>query len=324
MAAVPQVSIAAAGALQMSRHHRWLPHAPHTPRRASLPQHRRAQRVHGADGGGVLRLPPQHARPHRHAHPGGWVPQPRGGEATAGPATRGGPAPTPHPASAAHAHHRPEDRCAHPSPSFHQDKESGGLVTFCTGVRAGDTLMPMWCGTDYDNEKSRSCSSYFNMLYEVLRCGQDAALCRAPAVPAASSVAALGTAKDSSRSGHSGDAVRCSSDARPAAQAFPLPLHCPPPFLSRAQYVKVGIADPEINWVDLGASRRSAKTAIGFTGHPVRCVGPLEGSERKCSVSMPRVCIWARRGRGPQRGMAADGLVLRVASGERQGCGPLT
>ena len=105
------------------------------------------------------------------------------------------------------------------------------MVTFCTGVRAGDTLMPMWCaagagagcgpawpqrrrsralrplrlglppapppararpracprtllsspahthppptrptrrcGTDYENEKSRSCSSYFNMLYEV-------------------------------------------------------------------------------------------------------------------------------------------------------------
>lgn len=34
--------------------------------------------------------------------------------------------------------------------------------------------MPMWCGTDYENEKSRQCSSYFNMLYEVrcaaLRC----------------------------------------------------------------------------------------------------------------------------------------------------------
>ncbi len=54
----------------------------------------------------------------------------------------------------------------HPTPAL-QDKESGELVTFCTGVRAGDTLMPMWCGTDYENEKSRSCSSYFNMLYEV-------------------------------------------------------------------------------------------------------------------------------------------------------------
>lgn len=47
-----------------------------------------------------------------------------------------------------------------------QDKDNGELVTFCTGVRASDTLMPMWCGTDYENEKSRSCSSYFNMLYE--------------------------------------------------------------------------------------------------------------------------------------------------------------
>jgi hypothetical protein len=48
-----------------------------------------------------------------------------------------------------------------------QDKADDKLVTFCTGVRSGDTLMPMWCGTDYDNEKSRACASYFNMLYEV-------------------------------------------------------------------------------------------------------------------------------------------------------------
>ena len=41
------------------------------------------------------------------------------------------------------------------------------MVTFCTGVRADDTLMPMWCGTDYENENSRKCASYFNMLYEV-------------------------------------------------------------------------------------------------------------------------------------------------------------
>ncbi|EFN59064.1 expressed protein [Chlorella variabilis] len=94
-----------------------------------------------------------------------------------------------------------------------RDKDSGGLVTFCTGVRAGDTLMPMWCGTDYDNEKSRQCSSYFNMLYE---------------------------------------------------------------------YVKIGIADPTINWIDLGASRRSAKVAIGFTGYPVsiyiRCKNSVQES----------------------------------------------
>ena len=50
-----------------------------------------------------------------------------------------------------------------------QDKETGSMVTFCTGVRAGDTLMPMWCGTDYENENSRKCASYFNMLYEVRR-----------------------------------------------------------------------------------------------------------------------------------------------------------
>jgi hypothetical protein len=48
-----------------------------------------------------------------------------------------------------------------------QDKETGSMVTFCTGVRADDTLMPMWCGTDYENENSRKCASYFNMLYEV-------------------------------------------------------------------------------------------------------------------------------------------------------------
>lgn len=81
-----------------------------------------------------------------------------------------------------------------------RDKDDGSIITFCTGVRAGSTLMPMWCGTNYDNEKSRSCSTYFNMLYE---------------------------------------------------------------------YVKIGIADPTIQWIDLGASRRSAKTAIGFTGYPV-------------------------------------------------------
>ena len=44
------------------------------------------------------------------------------------------------------------------------------------------------------------------------------------------------------------------------------------------QYVKIGIADPTIQWIDLGASRRSAKTAIGFTGYPVRCVGLQQGN----------------------------------------------
>ena len=73
--------------------------------------------------------------------------------------------PTPHPPPPPPTHPTlPSSPCA---PLLRQDKETGALVTFCTGVRAGDTLMPMWCGTDYDNEKSRSCSSYFNMLYEV-------------------------------------------------------------------------------------------------------------------------------------------------------------
>ncbi|GAB4819106.1 hypothetical protein N2152v2_006152 [Parachlorella kessleri] len=74
------------------------------------------------------------------------------------------------------------------------------IVTFCTGVRAGDTLMPMWCGTDYDHELAMKCSTYYNMLYE---------------------------------------------------------------------YFKIAIADPAINWVDLGATRRTAKTSIGCEGYPV-------------------------------------------------------
>jgi hypothetical protein len=59
--------------------------------------------------------------------------------------------------------------------------------------------MPMWCGTDYDNELNRTCSTYFNMLYN---------------------------------------------------------------------YVRIGIEDPTINWIDLGASRRTAKVAIGFNPYP--------------------------------------------------------
>lgn len=39
----------------------------------------------------------------------------------------------------------------------------GKLITFCTGVRVEDTLMPMWCGTDYENPLAKSCSTYFNM-----------------------------------------------------------------------------------------------------------------------------------------------------------------
>ncbi|KDD72317.1 hypothetical protein H632_c3522p0, partial [Helicosporidium sp. ATCC 50920] len=81
-----------------------------------------------------------------------------------------------------------------------RDVATGQLVTFCTGLTEGDTLMPLWCGTDYENELAKKCSTYFNMLYE---------------------------------------------------------------------FVKVAIADPKINWVDLGASRRQAKTSIGFTGYPI-------------------------------------------------------
>lgn len=74
------------------------------------------------------------------------------------------------------------------------------LVTFCTGVHDEDTLMPQWCGTDYDNELSRKCATYFIMLYEFFR---------------------------------------------------------------------IAIEDPVINWVDLGASRRSVKEALGCKGYPV-------------------------------------------------------
>lgn len=54
--------------------------------------------------------------------------------------------------------------------------------------------------------------------------------------------------------------------------------------------MRVGISDPAINWVDLGASRRSAKTAIGFTGYPVRCVRHGQGAQLGCPLSCP--CIW--------------------------------
>ena len=85
------------------------------------------------------------------------------------------------------------------------DKEGGGtggrkLVSFCTGVRYRDVLMPMWCGQDYGCELVRTKSTYFVMLYS---------------------------------------------------------------------YVKLAMADAAVRWVDLGATRRTAKTAIGFVPHPM-------------------------------------------------------
>lgn len=44
-----------------------------------------------------------------------------------------------------------------------RDVATGQLVTFCTGLTEGDTLMPLWCGTDYENELAKKCSTYFNM-----------------------------------------------------------------------------------------------------------------------------------------------------------------
>ena len=34
-------------------------------------------------------------------------------------------------------------------------------------------------------------------------------------------------------------------------------------------YVKLAMADAAVRWVDLGATRRTAKTAIGFVPHPM-------------------------------------------------------
>jgi hypothetical protein len=73
------------------------------------------------------------------------------------------------------------------------------LVSFCTGLTWRDVIMPMWCGTDYENPLNRSCATYFIMLYS---------------------------------------------------------------------YVEYAINTPGLNVVDLGASHRSAKTAIGFEGVP--------------------------------------------------------
>jgi len=130
----------------------------------------------------------------------------------------------------------------------------------------------MWCGTDYDNEKSRSCSSYFNMLYEVRRLsggrgvgsgeGEERALraWRGFADGRTCSAAGLLQCRGQPHTG---------THLEPSRAAL---LACP-------QYVKIGIADPTIHWIDLGASRRSAKTAIGFTGYPVRC-GARGGAKR--------------------------------------------
>lgn len=79
------------------------------------------------------------------------------------------------------------------------DNDNHKIISFCTGVTWKDVIMPMWCGTDYENELNRTCSTYFNILYS---------------------------------------------------------------FIDRA------ISDPKVNWVDLGASHRKAKMAIGFSPYP--------------------------------------------------------
>lgn len=84
------------------------------------------------------------------------------------------------------------------------------LVSFCTGLTWKDVIMPMWCGTDYENPLNRSCATYFIMLYN---------------------------------------------------------------------YVEYAISKPNLNWVDLGASHRTAKMAIGFSPYPCsgyfRCINRM-------------------------------------------------
>lgn len=79
------------------------------------------------------------------------------------------------------------------------DPDNHKIISFCTGVTWRDVIMPMWCGTDYENDLNRACSTYFNILYS---------------------------------------------------------------------FVDKAIGDPNVNWVDLGASHRKAKQAIGFSPYP--------------------------------------------------------
>jgi hypothetical protein len=87
-----------------------------------------------------------------------------------------------------------------------RERATGALVTFCTGVRVGGTLIAMWVGSDYALESSRRCSTYFNLIYEVVR---------------------------------------------------------------------VGIEDPAVGCIDLGAAHRSVKIALGFKPEPIRWVGQV-------------------------------------------------
>ena len=45
------------------------------------------------------------------------------------------------------------------------------LVSFCTGLQWKDVLMPLWCGTDYNNPLHRSCTTYFIMHYNFIEYG---------------------------------------------------------------------------------------------------------------------------------------------------------
>ena len=65
-----------------------------------------------------------------------------------GPSKAGGPlAPCHFLACWAYLAHSAAPRTMPPAtrPAHVQDKDDGRIITFCTGVRAGDTLMPMWC-----------------------------------------------------------------------------------------------------------------------------------------------------------------------------------
>lgn len=98
-----------------------------------------------------------------HARAGGGDP-PRMGAAGRGPARiwRCTPMRTP---SNLPAHFRAPRRAAPAA----QDKVTGALVTFCTCLRVGRTVIAMWVGTDYNHPRARAAATYFNLLYEVVR-----------------------------------------------------------------------------------------------------------------------------------------------------------
>ena len=58
------------------------------------------------------------------------------------------------------------------------------------------------------------------------------------------------------------------STCLPSPPMPPPPHPCPPPSMLY-EFFKRGIEDPGIDWVDLGASRRTVKEGLGCKGRPV-------------------------------------------------------